>query len=573
MATRLWSRLGSFLTGRNKPIYERPPELDAYFYFPFKFPDYTKVNFEVRLAWLPAHHRYASPKGTHLTTVVAAAHQFIEAFRKKANPQSLDYAKHLLEDFLPTLEKHLGTECRRYGTDFSAAIKVKEQTVFPDGCRLGFGSDPGGFNYRPVILTDSDRERHVYILGKSGTGKSTLLLRLMRYDLTSGKGLCFIDPQGDAAKDLLRYIPPDRIADTIYFEPRTVPIGLHAFNVRDDEERERLYDDYFSLFRRLSENWGDRMDAICRYSILSLLSVPGTTFLDLYFLLHDDDYRSRLVSRLQDRELRRYWEDKFPNYPPNATEPLLSRLAKFYLSPTLRAVVGGKNALDLEAVMNTGKVLVVDLGTLGDDTKSILGSLLVSQIQLATRRRAQVPPEQRRPFALYIDEFHNFTSSDFGRIFEEARKYKLHLTVTNHFPHQLTDNLRRTVLGLVGTVITFQLGVEDAPLISKQLGCEPEELIHLTNTAESKYACIKGIERLQTFRAQPLEPPEALPTQVQNAAAVPRTPTSAGPETIATAIIENSKRRYAGQTVAGASSPVSVPEDVPPSPPPKGYRT
>lgn len=326
-----------------------------------------------------------------------------------------------------------------------------------------------------IALTDSARRKPVYIIGKPGTGKTTLLLNLIRQDIKKGRGVVFIDPHGDAAKQILEYIPATRVPDTIYFEPTTIPIGLECFGARDEQERQRIADDLYVVFRRMSDSWGERMDAIFRFSFATLLRVPDTTLLDLYLLLSDDKFRNRLIDKIEDPLLTNYWRHQFTKYPPNAPEPILSRMAKFVLSPTLRTVIGSKRGLSISKVLDSKKVLIVNLGRLGEDTQAILGSILVSQIQIAAMRRSEQPEASRVPCYFFIDEFQNFVTAAFPKIFSEARKFRLYPTISHQYLGQLDNKIRDAVFGTIGTLISLRVGNDDAARIAKELGLRDDK--------------------------------------------------------------------------------------------------
>lgn len=340
-----------------------------------------------------------------------------------------------------------------------------------------------------IAVSIESRLRHTYIAGRSGMGKTTLLTTLAAQDINQGRGVIFIDPDGDASEDLLRYVPKNRVKDTIYFEPTTIPIGLNAFNPKDDSDRARIADDMYTMFRRLSDNWGDRMDAILRNSLATLLRVDGSTLLDLYYLLDDDDFRARILQQIQEPELVRYWSKQFPKYPSNATEPILSRMSKFVLWPSLRTVAGSQNGIDLYDLMERRKILIVNL-VHAESAGAIIGAILISQLQLAAKRRATQKIGERRPYYVYIDEFQVFQAQGFERLVGQARKLRLALTIATHFPHQIDDRLRRTILGLFGTFFCFAMGEEDARMMAGTMRVAPDHIIDL-----SRFHCYVRAER------------------------------------------------------------------------------
>ncbi len=328
------------------------------------------------------------------------------------------------------------------------------------------------------LLPDDVRDRHVYVLGTTRSGKSTLLVNLIRQDIAQGKGVGFIDPHGDAAESVLRFIPEARVADTVYFEPTTYPIGLQTLSAEDETEVELLADDLLVTFRRLSQSWGERMDSIFRYAFHTLLNVPGTTFLDLYSLLTDEGFRRRIVAQLTDPILVNYWTNEYHHLPKDAAAPITTRMTKFVLSKTLSRIFGTTDTLNLNDLMDRRGILVVNLGRLGEDAAAILGSILVSQLQIAALRRARFPPERRVPFYLYVDEFQNFSGLSFHRILSEAGKFGLCLTLAHQGLYQLDEKTKQAILANAGAVILFALGAEDADFFEHHLRYRPPRERH-----------------------------------------------------------------------------------------------
>lgn len=313
-----------------------------------------------------------------------------------------------------------------------------------------------------IAITDERRARHVYILGKTRSGKTTFIQNIIRQDIERGNGVTFIDPHGDAAEELLDYIPEARIRDTYYFEPVNFPLVLNPFALKGDSEIEGAADDLIYTFRRvLSDNWGPRMDSILRNALYSLLNIPGTTFLDIARILVDTPWRESVLHYIEP-DLREFWLVRFPGMPKNATEPLLDRLDKFKLSPTLRRIFSSReNALDFEELMDGSRILIVNLGRVKRDTSMLLGSLLVSALQNAVERRVTIPKSKRVPHYLYVDEFHRFMGGPFDTILSEAAKFGLSLTVAHQYLDQLDRPTLKAILGNVGTTFLLTLGDDD----------------------------------------------------------------------------------------------------------------
>jgi hypothetical protein len=348
---------------------------------------------------------------------------------------------------------------------------------------------------RPVAIPDSVRARHLYIVGKSGSGKSTLITNIAVQDIKRGEGVCVIDPHGDLVSDLLDRIPEHRVSDTIYFNvsDREHPIGLDMMNAKSEAEIEILTDDLITTFRRLTESWGERMETILRYAFNTLLRTPKATFLDVQKLLTNEGWRSSVVRNLNFPPLTDFWYSQFPNMPKDATQPILSRMTKIVLSPTLNAIFGqSENTLNFNDVIHNRKILLINLGgdsrdrnneqlAVSDEMKKLIGSVIVSQLQLAAMRQASMPEAQRVPCRFFVDEFQNFVSGAFPKILSEARKYKLSLTVAHQYISQLDEATRNAVFGNVGTMIVMPLGQKDAAYLGAELGAyTPEDVANLS---------------------------------------------------------------------------------------------
>jgi len=355
------------------------------------------------------------------------------------------------------------------------------------------------------------RDRHIYVVGKSGTGKSTLLYNCIRQDIEQGFGVAVIDPHGDLTDDVLHSIPEHRIKDTIYFNAKDTahPIGLNVLNAKTEDEIGILADDLLVTFRRLSESWGERMENILRYSFHSLLRYPGATLLDLKTILQRSDFRERIVASLKHPALTDFWQYEYSNYPKDAAQPILNRMSKFTLSPTLSAILGQtESRLNFFEIIQGRKILLVKIakGEIGEDTAHLLGSLLVSQFQLAVMRRAALPKEDRAPYFLYVDEFQNFTTSAFEKILSEARKYKLCLTLAHQYISQLDEKTKNAILANVGTILMFQSYPADAYALKPELGqYEPTDVTNLS-TERHEALCKPATQSKDTFKFTTLAP-------------------------------------------------------------------
>lgn len=398
-----------------------------------------------------------------------------------------------------------------------------------------------------VMLPESVRDRHVYLVGKTRSGKSTLLFNIALQDIERGAGVAVIDPHGDLAEDLLEHIPEGRLDDTIYFDAsdKQHPIALSILNAQSDEEVGLLADDLMVTFKRLSESWGERMETILRYTFHTLLRAPGSTFIDIQHILQNERFRQQVVGQVRFPLVTEFWQHQFPQLPKDANQPILNRMSKFVLSPTLCAMLSSAHSrLDFYEVIQGGKVLLVNLasGRIGEDNAKLLGSLIVSQLQLAVMRRAVLPREQRLPFYLFVDEFQNFTTSAFEKILSEAGKYKLSLTLAHQYISQLPESLRHAILGNVGTLIMFPVGQHDANALKSELGeFEPADLTNLSTQAH-EVLCRPATQSRDTFKFMTLAPPEK------------------PAESFAASVIERTRKRYASTERVGVRW---IPQDAP----------
>lgn len=343
---------------------------------------------------------------------------------------------------------------------------------------LGLATHRGRFQ-RFGILPD-DRQRHVAIVGKTGMGKTTLLQNLIRSDIRAGRGVALLDPHGDLCESLLASIPRSRTNDVILFDAAdtTHPLSFNILHCPRPELRPLVASGIVSAFKKLyGDFWGPRLEHILRNALLALLEVPGSTLLTVLRLLTDTRFRQPLVAKLNDPVVRAFWQQEFAALPMKfqleAVAPIQNKIGHFVSSPLLRNIMGqARNSLDLRAVLDEGKLLLVNLskGRLGDDVSSLLGSFLVTAIQLAAMSRADVAERQRPDFFLYVDEFQNFATESFATILSEARKYRLALTLANQYLGQLDEATSRALFGNVGTLVSFQVGADDAEPLATQFG-------------------------------------------------------------------------------------------------------
>ncbi len=363
--------------------------------------------------------------------------------------------------------------------------KVQERDVAILG-KTSFRGQHRTFGIRP-----SDRLRHIALLGKTGMGKTTLLRHLVESDLKQGKGFCLIDPHGDLLEEVLHSIPSYRTNDVILFDAAD---ALHplAFNLLDcprPEQKPLVVSGIIGAFKKMfGEFWGPRLEYLFRNTLLALIDCPNTTLLSVQRFLIDSMYRKSVLAHCTDPGVRDFWELEYTRMPlklqAEAISPIQNKVGQFTLSPQLRNIIGQpKSALHMRKIMDEGNVLLVNLskGRLGEDASSLLGSLLITHLQMAALSRADQPEAARREFYLYVDEFQNFATDSFATILSEARKYKLGLTVANQYLAQLSDSTLHALFGNVGSLVCFQCGAKDAELLSEQMGgkVSPQELMRL----------------------------------------------------------------------------------------------
>ncbi len=324
-----------------------------------------------------------------------------------------------------------------------------------------------------------DRRRHLYVVGKTGSGKSRLLELLLISDLQNGEGCCILDPHGDLADELLMFVPKERIKDVVYINPtdRDFPIGFNPLEpVTDYQMRQHLSTFFIAIFKKLlAFNWNARMEHLMRYITLALLETPDSNVLGIQRILSDTTFRQRVIKQIQDPVVKSFWLNDFSasnqQFMNEAVIPILNKVGQFTSNPIVRNMIGQrKNMLDFEEFMNSGKIVIINLskGKLGDENTALLGSMFITKIQQAALSRSKMPEEQRKDFYFYVDEFQNFATDAFSSILSEARKYHLDLTMAHQYIAQLPDDVKATAFGNVGSIITFAVGGDDAAYLQKE---------------------------------------------------------------------------------------------------------
>lgn len=341
-----------------------------------------------------------------------------------------------------------------------------------------------------------DRRRHLYVVGKTGSGKSRLLELLLISDIQNGHGCCLLDPHGDLADELLMYVPKDRIKDVVYINPtdRDFPIGFNPLEpIADYEARQHLSVFFIAIFKKLfAATWNSRMEHLIRYITLALLETPDSNILGIPRILSDTAYRQQVVMQIKDPVVKAFWTNEFATYNQQfsneAIVPILNKVGQFISNPIVRNMIGQqKNALDFEKFMNEGKIVLINIskGKLGDENAALLGSMFITKIQQAALARAKMKEEERRDFYFYVDEFQNFATDAFSSILSEARKYHLDLTIAHQYIAQLPDEVKATAFGNVGSMVVFAVGGDDAAYLAKEFSptFQADDMINL-NTRE-----------------------------------------------------------------------------------------
>jgi hypothetical protein len=332
----------------------------------------------------------------------------------------------------------------------------------------------------PFGLLPADRRQHVYCIGQTGTGKSTLLRNMILQDIELGRGVGLIDPHGDLAEDILDSIPPWRTDDVVYFNPADLdhPIGLNLLQRVPFERRHRIASGIVGAMKAIwHDSWGPRMEYILYAAVAALLDCENTSVLGIQRMLTDRWYRRWVVKQVKDPIVRSFWTHEFEAYSKQfmqeAIAPIQNKVGQLLMSPPVRNVLGQvRRKIDPRFMMDNRRILIANLskGLLGEDKSNLLGCLLVTSLELAAMERVGVPEAARQDFFLYIDEFHNFATESFATILSEARKYRLNLTLSHQYLDQLAENVRHAVFGNAGTLISFRIGGKDAHALEHECG-------------------------------------------------------------------------------------------------------
>lgn len=357
-----------------------------------------------------------------------------------------------------------------------------------------FAETDSRHDHKKFGIKDSDRSKHIYVIGKTGMGKSTLLENMAIQDIQSGNGIVFIDPHGGTAEKLLEYVPEERIKDVLYFAPFDMeyPVSFNVMEDVGDNKRHLVVNGLMSVFEKIWEDaWSARMAYILQNTLLALLEYPGATLLAVNRMYTDKEFRNKVVANVTDVSVKSFWLDEYTKYTDKyaqeATPAIQNKIGQFAGNPLIRNIIGQpKSSFNLREIMDEKKIMIVNLskGRVGEGNARLLGSMLITKIYLAAMSRADeknVALSKLPQFYLYVDEFQSFADKSFADILSEARKYKLSLTMAHQYIEQMDDETREAVFGNVGTMIAFRVGAYDADVLEKEFApvFTAEDLVNL----------------------------------------------------------------------------------------------
>jgi len=370
-------------------------------------------------------------------------------------------------------------------------------------------------------IKDEDRCKHMYLIGKTGVGKSTLFYNMVKQDMEAGKGVGVIDPHGETIDHILDLVPENRIDDVVLLDPSDLerPVAINMLENPDPAQKNLMASGLVSVFKKhFGYSWGPRLEYLLNNAILTLLEVPQTTLLGVTRLLADDNYQKYILFQVKDPVIKKFWEEEFREMKGNqrliteALSPIQNKVGRFLASSTIRNILGqAKSTIKMDEIMDNKKIFLVNLakGKIGEDNSTLLGAMIINRLEFMAMQRANVPEEDRVPFYLYVDEFQNFASESFASILSEARKYKLSLHLTHQYTAQLPEEMLDSVFGNVGTIVSFALGAPDAKVLEPEF--EPvfdaNDLISLEAYHIYVKMMIDGMASLP-FSGVTLPPPE-----------------------------------------------------------------
>lgn len=367
-----------------------------------------------------------------------------------------------------------------------------------------------------------DRRRHMYIIGKTGMGKTTMMENMVLHDIYAGHGVGVVDPHGDFAEKIINYIPPKRINDVVYFNPADIdyPIGFNILEVGSEDQKHLVAAGLMGIFKKIwPDVWSSRMEYILNNTILALLDYPGTTLLGINRLLADKDYRRKVVNNLKDPVVKAFWQNEFASYndryAQEAVAPIQNKIGQFLSASVIRNMVAQvKSTINVREIMDSQKIFIMNLskGRIGEDNSRLLGGMLITELQLAAMARVDTAERDRKDFFLYVDEFQNFATPSFANILSEARKYRLSLIMAHQYVAQLDEVVADAVFGNVGTMVTFRVGGADAEVLVKEFTPTflEEDIVNLPKFQVLLKLMIDGVAS-QPFSAMTM-PPIGSPT-------------------------------------------------------------
>ena len=379
----------------------------------------------------------------------------------------------------------------------------------------------------PFGIKADDRRRHMYVIGKTGMGKTTLMENMIVQDIAKGHGIAFVDPHGDSVEKVLEYIPANRVNDVVYFNPADTsnPIAFNILEAVDSEYKHLVASGLMGVFTKIWAGvWSARMEYILSNAILALLDSPGNTLLGISRMLIDKKYRKKIVDNIKDPIVRSFWQDEFSNWPEKyrteAVSAIQNKVGQFLSTAMVRNIVGqSKSTIDLREIMDNQKIFLLNLskGRIGEDNSALLGAMIITKLQLAALSRVDIPEKDRKDFYLYVDEFQNFATESFATILSEARKYRLCLTVGHQYIGQLVHDkstkVRDAVFGNVGTIVSFRVGAADAEFLEKEFAPQftENDLVNLPKHTITLKLMINGVAS-DPFTATTLPPSHYLRT-------------------------------------------------------------
>ncbi len=370
-------------------------------------------------------------------------------------------------------------------------------------------------------ISRRDRRQHMYVIGKTGTGKSVMLNNLIIQDIMNGDGLCVVDPHGELIEGVLKMIPSSRLKDVVYFNPADVdhPMGFNVLELPDPKYKHLVASGLMGIFTKIWSNvWSARMEYIMNNAILALLETPNTTLLGIPRLLVDKEYRQRIVNNVKDPVVRAFWINEYEEWQDKfrseAIAPIQNKVGQFLSTGMVRNVVGqSKSTIDIFNLMNDQKIFLVNVskGRIGEDNSALLGAMLITKIQLSAMERVRIKEDDRKDFFLYVDEFQNFATDSFAGVLSEARKYRLNLIIAHQYIGQLVSEnstkIRDAVFGNAGTMVIFRVGAADAEFLEPEV--EPEfviqDIVNLPNYHIYIKLMVNGIT-VRPFSAKTLPP-------------------------------------------------------------------